>query len=115
MLTETAAYVDMQDAAGRSVLYLAAQKGYTRCVEVLLAQGASCLLNDNRLMWTPIHVAGTILLPAQFHMSELGCNLTFPPAPMPCSAANGHSECLHMMIDYGEEGDLTNVADKHGQ
>lgn len=61
MLTETAAYVDMQDAAGRSVLYLAAQKGYARCVEVLLAQGASCLLNDNRLMWTPIHVAGRLL------------------------------------------------------
>uniref|UniRef100_A0A8C4HHY9 Ankyrin repeat domain 52a n=1 Tax=Dicentrarchus labrax TaxID=13489 RepID=A0A8C4HHY9_DICLA len=87
VLTETAAYVDMQDAAGRSVLYLAAQKGYARCVEVLLAQGASCLLNDNRLMWTPIHVA----------------------------AANGHSDCLRMMIDYGEEGDLTNVADKFGQ
>lgn len=62
VLTETAAYVDMQDAAGRSVLYLAAQKGFARCVEVLLAQGASCLLNDNRLMWTPIHVAGTLLL-----------------------------------------------------
>lgn len=62
VLTETAAYVDMQDAAGRSVLYLAAQKGYARCVEVLLAQGASCLLNDNRLMWTPIHVAGKISL-----------------------------------------------------
>uniref|UniRef100_A0AAQ4Q1Q0 Ankyrin repeat domain 52a n=1 Tax=Gasterosteus aculeatus aculeatus TaxID=481459 RepID=A0AAQ4Q1Q0_GASAC len=87
VLTETAAYVDMQDAAGRSVLYLAAQKGYARCVEVLLAQGASCLLNDNRLMWTPIHVA----------------------------ASNGHSDCLRMMIDYGEEGDLTNVADKFGQ
>uniref|UniRef100_A0A8C5GVK7 Ankyrin repeat domain 52 n=1 Tax=Gouania willdenowi TaxID=441366 RepID=A0A8C5GVK7_GOUWI len=87
VLTETAAYVDMQDAAGRSVLYLAAQKGYVRCVEVLLAQGASCLLNDNRLMWTPIHVA----------------------------AANGHSDCLRMMIDYGEEGDLTNVVDKFSQ
>lgn len=60
VLTETAAYVDMQDAAGRSVLYLAAQKGYARCVEVLLAQGASCLLNDNHLMWTPIHVAGIV-------------------------------------------------------
>uniref|UniRef100_A0A671V047 Ankyrin repeat domain 52a n=1 Tax=Sparus aurata TaxID=8175 RepID=A0A671V047_SPAAU len=87
VLTETAAYVDMQDAAGRSVLYLAAQKGFARCVEVLLAQGASCLLNDNRLMWTPIHV----------------------------SAAHGHSDCLRMMIDYGEEGDLTNVVDKFGQ
>lgn len=62
VLTETAAYVDMQDAAGRSVLYLASQKGYARCVEVLLAQGASCVLNDNRLMWTPIHVSGTLAL-----------------------------------------------------
>lgn len=60
VLTETAAYVDVQDAAGRSVLYLAAQRGYARCVEVLLAQGASCLLNDNRSMWTPIHVAGIL-------------------------------------------------------
>lgn len=67
VLTETAAYVDMQDAAGRSVLYLAAQKGYARCVEVLLAQGASCLLNDNRLMWTPIHVAGILLSAERFH------------------------------------------------
>lgn len=65
VLTETAAYVDMQDTAGRSVLYLAAQKGFTRCVEVLLAQGASCLLNDNRLMWTPIHVAGMKLHPGR--------------------------------------------------
>lgn len=30
-------------------------------------------------------------------------------------AANGHADCLRMMIDYGEEGDLTNVADKFGQ
>lgn len=62
VLTETAAYVDVQDGAGRSVLYLAAQRGYVRCVEVLLVQGASCLLNDNKRMWTPLHVAGTVLL-----------------------------------------------------
>lgn len=30
-------------------------------------------------------------------------------------AANGHSDCLRMMIDYGEDGDLTNTADKYGQ
>lgn len=120
VLTETAAYVDMQDAAGRSVLYLAAQKGYARCVEVLLAQGASCLLNDNRLMWTPIHVAGTLLSAGRFngialfpivilYYVILSLVLCFTPA------ANGHSDCLRMMIDYGEEGDLTNVADKFGQ
>lgn len=131
VLTETAAYVDMQDAAGRSVLYLAAQKGYARCVEVLLAQGASCLLNDNRLMWTPIHVAGILLSAGRFD-----CIVLFSPlivsilcyweytyvlflilSPVLCfvPASNGHSDCLRMMIDYGEEGDLTNVADKFGQ
>lgn len=120
MLTETAAYVDMQDAAGRSVLYLAAQRGYSRCVEVLLAQGASCLLNDNRLMWTPVHVAGAMPPAAHFHTGGrfLGGSgrglMPFAPS-VPGSAANGHSECLHMMFAYGEEGDLTNVADKHGQ
>uniref|UniRef100_A0A673WYZ6 Ankyrin repeat domain 52a n=1 Tax=Salmo trutta TaxID=8032 RepID=A0A673WYZ6_SALTR len=87
VLTETAAYVDVQDASGRSVLYLASQRGYARCVEVLLAQGASCLLNENRHMWTPLHVA----------------------------AANGHTECLHMLVESGEEADLTNVTDTQGQ
>lgn len=37
------------------------------------------------------------------------CLLCFLPA------ANGHSDCLRMMIDYGEEGDLVNVTDKFGQ
>ncbi|CAB1329969.1 unnamed protein product [Coregonus sp. 'balchen'] len=87
VLTETAAYVDVQDASGRSVLYLASQRGYVRCVEVLLAQGASCLLNENSHMWTPLHVA----------------------------AANGHTECLHMLVDSGEEADLTNITDTQGQ
>lgn len=38
-------------------------------------------------------------------------------SPILCSApaANGHSDCLRMMIDYGEEGDLTNVVDKFDQ
>uniref|UniRef100_A0A8C7R3E1 Ankyrin repeat domain 52a n=1 Tax=Oncorhynchus mykiss TaxID=8022 RepID=A0A8C7R3E1_ONCMY len=71
VLTETAAYVDVQDASGRSVLYLASQRGYARCVEVLLAQGASCLLNENRHTWTPLHVAG------------------------------GHTDCVHLLLEKG--------------
>uniref|UniRef100_A0A8D3C2B3 Ankyrin repeat domain 52a n=1 Tax=Scophthalmus maximus TaxID=52904 RepID=A0A8D3C2B3_SCOMX len=113
VLTETAAYVDMQDAAGRSVLYLAAQKGYARCVEVLLAQGASCLLNDNRLMWTPIHVAGKLLSAGTCSSCcplSLDCSLSPSRVGFP---ANGHSDCLRMMIDYGEDGDLTNAVLGH--
>ncbi len=45
----------------------------------------------------------------QRHIFRFSLVLCFTPA------ANGHSDCLRMMIDYGEEGDLTNVADKFGQ
>uniref|UniRef100_A0A672HZM2 Ankyrin repeat domain 52a n=1 Tax=Salarias fasciatus TaxID=181472 RepID=A0A672HZM2_SALFA len=101
VLTETAAYVDMQDAAGRSVLYLAAQKGYARCVEVLLAQGASCLLNDNHLMWTPIHVAGTPLL-------KRGIS---PTTPLMLAVLGGHTDCVHYLL---EKGALPDAKDKRG-
>uniref|UniRef100_A0A8C7R5P8 Ankyrin repeat domain 52a n=1 Tax=Oncorhynchus mykiss TaxID=8022 RepID=A0A8C7R5P8_ONCMY len=81
VLTETAAYVDVQDASGRSVLYLASQRGYARCVEVLLAQGASCLLNENRHTWTPLHVAGTV-----------------PPSE---PDVGGHTDCVHLLLEKG--------------
>ena len=31
------------------------------------------------------------------------------------TAANGHTDCLLMMIENGEDGDLTNVTDTFGQ
>uniref|UniRef100_A0A671V4C5 Ankyrin repeat domain 52a n=1 Tax=Sparus aurata TaxID=8175 RepID=A0A671V4C5_SPAAU len=110
VLTETAAYVDMQDAAGRSVLYLAAQKGFARCVEVLLAQGASCLLNDNRLMWTPIHVSGKLL------STGAGGDLTnvvdkFGQTPLMLAVLGGHTDCVHFLL---EKGALPDAKDKRG-
>uniref|UniRef100_A0A8D0DB11 Ankyrin repeat domain 52a n=1 Tax=Sander lucioperca TaxID=283035 RepID=A0A8D0DB11_SANLU len=105
VLTETAAYVDMQDAAGRSVLYLAAQKGYARCVEVLLAQGASCLLNDNRLMWTPIHVAGIHTVKKHIFI------VTSVPfrTPLMLAVLAGHTDCVHYLL---EKGALPDAKDK---
>ncbi|KAI4798894.1 hypothetical protein KUCAC02_020412 [Chaenocephalus aceratus] len=75
---------DIESSIPVSPLHLAADKGHWQALRVLTRRQPSCLLNDTQLMWTPIHVA----------------------------ASNGHSDCLRMMIDYGEEGDLTNVADK---
>uniref|UniRef100_A0A8D3DNZ0 Ankyrin repeat domain 52a n=1 Tax=Scophthalmus maximus TaxID=52904 RepID=A0A8D3DNZ0_SCOMX len=122
VLTETAAYVDMQDAAGRSVLYLAAQKGYARCVEVLLAQGASCLLNDNRLMWTPIHVAGKLLSAGTCSINLTNgadsentllnycfC-LSFRTSLM-LAVQGGHTDCVHFLL---EKGALPDAMDKRG-
>uniref|UniRef100_A0A667YZK8 Ankyrin repeat domain 52a n=1 Tax=Myripristis murdjan TaxID=586833 RepID=A0A667YZK8_9TELE len=103
VLTETAAYVDVQDAAGRSVLYLAAQRGYARCVEVLLAQGASCLLNDNRSMWTPIHVAGILCSAAVSQRIAV--------TPLMLAVLGGHTDCVHLLL---EKGALPDAKDKRG-
>ena len=58
MLSETLVSLDVRDMGGRTALYLAAQRGHAQCVEVLLGQGASCLLKEYRRKWTPLHVAG---------------------------------------------------------
>ena len=58
MLTETLVSLDVRDSQGRTALYLAAQRGFARCVEMLLKHGATCLLKDYRRKWTPLHAAG---------------------------------------------------------
>uniref|UniRef100_A0A6Q2Z252 Uncharacterized protein n=1 Tax=Esox lucius TaxID=8010 RepID=A0A6Q2Z252_ESOLU len=112
VLTETAAYVDVQDASGRSVLYLASQKGYARCVEVLLAQGASCILNENRHMWTPLHVAGTdhiigvgaalgredCLTALLDHEASCLCQDSWGRTPLHYAASQGHTDILASLL-----------------
>uniref|UniRef100_A0A671SIL9 Ankyrin repeat domain 52a n=1 Tax=Sinocyclocheilus anshuiensis TaxID=1608454 RepID=A0A671SIL9_9TELE len=87
VLIESGGYVDACDPVGRSVLYVASQKGHARCVELLLCQSASCLLIEHRSKWGPLHVA----------------------------AANGHSECLRMLLCSEGGADLVNVKDAEGQ
>lgn len=59
VLIESGACVDACDPVGRSVLYVASQRGHARCVELLLGQSASCLLTEHCSKWGPLHVAGT--------------------------------------------------------
>ncbi|XP_065141494.1 serine/threonine-protein phosphatase 6 regulatory ankyrin repeat subunit C isoform X1 [Paramisgurnus dabryanus] len=87
VLIESGACVDACDPVGRSVLYVASQRGHTRCVELLLSQSASCFLTEHRSKWGPLHVA----------------------------AANGHSECLRMLLCSEGGVDLVNVTDIEGQ
>ncbi|TRY86994.1 hypothetical protein DNTS_009105 [Danionella cerebrum] len=87
VLIEAGACVDACDPAGRSVLYVASQRGHAHCVELLLAQPASCLLEEHRSKWGPLHVA----------------------------AANGHLECLRMLLCCEGGADLVNVIDAEGQ
>ncbi|KAG9333990.1 hypothetical protein JZ751_009306 [Albula glossodonta] len=86
--------LDVRDGAGRTALYLAAQRGHCQCVEVLLAHGASCLLKEARRKWTPLHVAGT--------------NQT----PLMLAVLGSHTDCVHLLLEKGATAD---AGDKRGR
>ena len=50
--------LDIQDANGRTALDLAAFKGHLDCVEALVMQGATILVNDSVSKRSPLHAAG---------------------------------------------------------
>ncbi|XP_075055694.1 serine/threonine-protein phosphatase 6 regulatory ankyrin repeat subunit C isoform X4 [Mixophyes fleayi] len=86
-LAETLVNLDVRDHKGRTALYLATERGFTECVEVLMSHGASPLIKDRKRKWTPLHVA----------------------------AASGNTDVLHLLIDSSERPDITDVTDALGQ
>ncbi|CAI9590438.1 unnamed protein product, partial [Staurois parvus] len=86
-LAETLVNLDVRDHKGRTALYLATERGFTECVEVLMSHGASPLIKDRKKKWTPLHVA----------------------------AASGNTDVLHLLIDSSERLDIADVTDAHGQ
>lgn len=58
LLSETLVSLDVRDIEGRTALYLAAQRGFAPCVEVLLKHEASYTLKEHKHKWTALHAAG---------------------------------------------------------
>lgn len=58
LLSETLVSLDVRDIEGRTALYLAAQRGFAPCVEVLLKHQASYTLKEYKHRWTVLHAAG---------------------------------------------------------
>lgn len=58
LLSETLVSLDVRDTEGRTALYLAAQRGFTPCVEVLLKHQASYTLKEHKRRWMALHTAG---------------------------------------------------------
>lgn len=116
VLIESGACVDACDPVGRSVLYVGSQRGHARCVELLLGQSASCLLTENCSKWGPLHVAGTEYMYVWISLWNLSlCGSLTHPCVCLLTAANGHSECLRMLLCSEGGADLVNVTDAEGQ
>lgn len=71
-------------------------------------------LKARRVAVIPYFWAGFVLGICSFIVSR-SCRYFCYNQIFVSSAAHGHSDCLHKMIECGEEGDLINVADKFGQ
>uniref|UniRef100_A0A8C5BHE1 Serine/threonine-protein phosphatase 6 regulatory ankyrin repeat subunit C n=1 Tax=Gadus morhua TaxID=8049 RepID=A0A8C5BHE1_GADMO len=106
VLTETLVSLDVRDSQGRTALYLAAQRGFARCVEMLLKHGATCLLKDYRRKWTPLHAAGVgnVLNGVQV------CHLRTGFAQCPLShSAEGHMDSLLILVNREESADILDI------
>lgn len=58
MLCKTLVSLDVRDVKGQTALHLAARRGFSKCVEVLLQHQASYSLRELRHKWTALHAAG---------------------------------------------------------
>lgn len=63
LLCETLVSLDVRDIEGRTALHLAAERGFSTCVEVLLQHHASYTLKEYKHKWTALHAAGVSLRP----------------------------------------------------
>lgn len=58
LLCETLVSLDVRDIEGQTALHLAAQRGFSPCVQVLLEHQASYTLKEHRHKRTALHAAG---------------------------------------------------------
>uniref|UniRef100_A0A671MZU0 Serine/threonine-protein phosphatase 6 regulatory ankyrin repeat subunit C n=1 Tax=Sinocyclocheilus anshuiensis TaxID=1608454 RepID=A0A671MZU0_9TELE len=100
VLIESGAYVDACDPVGRSVLYVASQRGHARCVELLLCQSASCLLTEHRTANGHSECLRMLLC------SERGADLVNVTdaegqTPLMLAVLGGHTDCVHLLLERG--------------
>ncbi|XP_030625731.1 serine/threonine-protein phosphatase 6 regulatory ankyrin repeat subunit C [Chanos chanos] len=120
VLAESGLNVNVCDSAGRSVLYVACQRGRSRCVELLLHHRASCLLTQPHYSWSPLHVAAAsghadcvrILLLSVEKADFLNMTDTQGQTPLMLAVLGGHSECVKLLL---ERGALPNITDRKGR
>uniref|UniRef100_A0A6Q2XRB1 Ankyrin repeat domain 52 n=1 Tax=Esox lucius TaxID=8010 RepID=A0A6Q2XRB1_ESOLU len=116
VLSETLVSLDIRDAAGRTALYLAAQRGHSQCVEVLLSHGASCHVKERRRKWTPLHIAAYnfyFLVPMRIAIQTYVCVcVCVCRTALMLAALGSHTDCVHILLEKGAGAD---TADRRGR
>uniref|UniRef100_A0A673AYN2 Ankyrin repeat domain 52 n=1 Tax=Sphaeramia orbicularis TaxID=375764 RepID=A0A673AYN2_9TELE len=114
LLCETLVSLDVRDIEGQTALHLAAKRGFTQCVEVLLKHQASYTVKEHKHKRTALHAAA-----AEGHVD---CLLLIPLTGV-CSlfvvcrtalmlaTLGRHIDCVHILLEKGAKAD---AADKKG-
>uniref|UniRef100_A0A668AB57 Ankyrin repeat domain 52 n=1 Tax=Myripristis murdjan TaxID=586833 RepID=A0A668AB57_9TELE len=120
LLSETLVSLDVRDIEGRTALHLAAQRGFTQCVEVLLKHQASCTLKDYKHKWTPLHTAAAegqmdclLILVNRKEMADIIDSTDDQgQTALMLAALGSHTDCVHILLEKGAQAD---AADRKGR
>ncbi|XP_077458129.1 serine/threonine-protein phosphatase 6 regulatory ankyrin repeat subunit C-like [Stigmatopora argus] len=113
LLCETLVSLDVRDVDGQTALHLAAQRGFTSCVEVLLEHQASCTLKEHKQKRTALHAAATeghvdclLLLVNREHSAEIiDSQDTRRQTALMLAALGCHTDCVHILLEKGANPD----------
>uniref|UniRef100_A0A8C5HQA6 Serine/threonine-protein phosphatase 6 regulatory ankyrin repeat subunit C-like n=1 Tax=Gouania willdenowi TaxID=441366 RepID=A0A8C5HQA6_GOUWI len=120
LLCETLVSLDVRDIEGQTALHLAAQRGFSSCVEVLLKHQASYTLKDHKHKRTALHASAAaegqvdcLLLLVNMEQSAdiLDCQDTSGQTALMLAALGCHTDCVHILLEKGAQVD---AADKRG-
>uniref|UniRef100_A0A669DCX5 Ankyrin repeat domain 52 n=1 Tax=Oreochromis niloticus TaxID=8128 RepID=A0A669DCX5_ORENI len=119
LLCETLVSLDVRDVEGQTALHLAAQKGFSPCVEVLLKHQASYTLKEHKHKWTALHAAAAegqvdcILLLVNMEQSAdiIDSPDTQGQTALMLAALGCHTDCVHILLEKNAKPD---AADKQG-
>uniref|UniRef100_UPI003AAD9DCE serine/threonine-protein phosphatase 6 regulatory ankyrin repeat subunit C isoform X1 n=2 Tax=Centroberyx gerrardi TaxID=166262 RepID=UPI003AAD9DCE len=120
LLSETLVSLDVRDIEGRTALHLAVQRGFARCVEVLLKHQASCTLKEHKHKWTPLHAAAAegqmdclLILVNKEETADIIDSIDEQgQTALMLAALGSHTDCVHILLEKGAEAD---AADKKGR
>ncbi|XP_073324673.1 serine/threonine-protein phosphatase 6 regulatory ankyrin repeat subunit C [Pagrus major] len=119
LLSETLVSLDVRDVEGRTALYLAAQRGFASCVEVLLKHEASYTLKEHKHKWTALHAAAAegqmdcllLLVNREQSADIIDSPDTQGQTALMLAALGRHTDCVHILLEKGANAD---AADKKG-
>ncbi|XP_042262853.1 serine/threonine-protein phosphatase 6 regulatory ankyrin repeat subunit C isoform X1 [Thunnus maccoyii] len=119
LLCETLVSLDVRDIEGQTALHLAARRGFTPCVEVLLKHQASYTLKEHKHKWTALHAAAAegqvdcllLLVNREQSADVIDSPDTQGQTALMLAALGRHTDCVHILLEKGAKVD---AGDKKG-